>query len=196
MYYFHKINHFFSHIVKSKTQIEVIYIGIHLQSHPIKEIHPYCLKSFHLIMFKIILITIDFQSIIAQPLNNGKLHQWCAAEFVSIPAIILLFGKSLKSQPNLNGFVFSKRTPKYLSFALVIKHSPHFQLQYQEGPNLDAQIAIVHCAVLTTASLSSTQYSLNSSSCHSSQILTDHSLNEQDSRVEIQGRFQIGRRQG
>ena len=39
--------------------------------------------------------------------------------------------------------IASKKTPKYLSFASVIKHSLHFSLQYLEGPNLAAQIPIV-----------------------------------------------------
>ena len=53
--------------------------------------------------------------------------------------------KMLISQPNLNGFAFCKKTPKCLSFASVFKHSPHFQLQFQEGPNLAAHFPTVQC---------------------------------------------------
>ena len=72
--------------------------------------------------------------------------QWqsCAAKFLSIPAIILLFGelqKCLYLSQILTDFNSVKKTPICLSFASLIKHSPHFQLQYLVGPNL----AIVHC---------------------------------------------------
>ena len=52
---------------------------------------------------------------------------------------------SLISQPNFNVFSFCKKTPKCLRFASVLKHSPHFQLQFQKGPNLAAHFPTVHC---------------------------------------------------
>ena len=65
-------------------------------------------------------------------------------------------------QPNLNGFTFCKKTPKCLSFASVSKHSPQFQLQFQEGPNLAAHFPIVHyeqsCCNLTSYHNTELQY--------------------------------------
>ena len=46
----------------------------------------------------------------------------------------------------LNGFSFCKNTPKIPQFASLIRHLPHFYLQYSIGQLVVAQISTVHCS--------------------------------------------------
>ena len=78
-------------------------------------------------------------------LHNWKVHYRQAATKINISANILLFGKTLFVQ-NICGNlmdIHQVETPKIPQFVSLIRHSPHFYLQYQiaGGPNS-------HCALL------------------------------------------------